>query len=529
MQDIWPPPPARPILVIILMKRIFTTAFAALVSAALAAAAPKKEAATPDEIIPTPIEVQQNEGKRPKYKQPLDVSDTAPAPTVLPLVPEKGERIVFIGNSLAERMQHHGHFETLLYKAFPDAQITFRNLGYPGHTPAFRPEAGLENPWAFPGAEKFRPEINAHYGKGHYPMPDEWLTILGADTIVAFFGFNESYDGIDGVENFKAELGAFADHTLSVAYNGVAAPRLVLVTPIAMEDHPGYHLPDAAERTKILAAYAKAVREVAEEKKVGFIDLFSRSAKRFKRTAASGPLTINGIHLSDKGYQELAPFLFEGLFGNAKLSEKVDDKLLREAIYDKSWLWRNDYRMLNGVHVYGGRWLPYGNVNYPEEIEKIRQMAALRDENISKIARGKSNTVVVDDAQTRPLTPVQTNYKPSEKTGSSDYLLEAEALKKFTLPEGFEVSVFATEQEFPLLQNPAQMMFDNAGRLWVSVVPSYPHYKPGAPCPTTSFLSSKTPTATAAPTNKPSLQTVCTFPSDSSWRPRASIFPRNPS
>jgi hypothetical protein len=30
--------------------------------------------------------------------------------------------------------------------------------------------------------------------------------------------------------------------------------------------------------------------------------------------------------------------------------------------------------MLNGVHAYGRRWAPYGNFNYPEEIEKIRQM-----------------------------------------------------------------------------------------------------------------------------------------------------------
>ncbi len=443
--------------------------------------------AAPPEVIPTPIVVQQ-EGNRPKYKQPLDLGDAVPAPTTLPLKIAKGERIVFIGNSLAERMHHYGHFEALLYKSYPGAEITFRNLGYPGHTPAFRPEAAQPNPWAFPGGEKYRPEINAHNGKGHYPMPDEWLTILEADTIVAFFGFNESFDGPEGVENFKAELGAFVDHSLSRAYNGKSAPRLVLVSPVAMEAHPDYHLPDADARNQALAAYTKAIKQVAAAKKVGFIDLFSRTLERFKKSAASGPLTINGVHLGDKGYEELAPLLYEHLFGKTSASEKIDDQLLREAIYDKSWFWRNDYRMLNGVHAYGQRWQPYGNVNYPEEIEKIRQMTVLRDANIWKIAQGKSNTLEVDDAQTRPLTPVQTNYAPSEKTGSPDYLLEEEALKKFTLPEGYEVSVFATEQEFPLLQNPAQMLFDNAGRLWVSVVPSYPHYKPGGDLPNDKLL-----------------------------------------
>ena len=56
---------------------------------------------------------------------------------------------------------------------------------------------------------------------------------------------------------------------------------------------------------------------------------------------------------------------------------------------DKAWFWRNDYRMLNGVHAYGRRWAPYGNFNYPEEIEKIRQMTVLRDRNIWAIARGQ--------------------------------------------------------------------------------------------------------------------------------------------
>ena len=140
---------------------------------------------------------------------------------------EKGEKIVFIGNSLAERMTHYGHFESLMYQAMPEKNITFRNMGFPGHTPAFRPEAGQPDPWAIPAGKTYHPEINAHCGKGHYPKPDEWLTILEADTIVAFFGFNESFDGMEGLENFKNELSALVDHTLKSAYNGESSPHLV--------------------------------------------------------------------------------------------------------------------------------------------------------------------------------------------------------------------------------------------------------------------------------------------------------------
>lgn len=441
--------------------------------------------AGPEVITTITSEEQQREDRlRPEYLQPTDVKQ--PTATILPLQPRDGESIVFIGNTLAARMEHYNFFETSLQKQFGGKDITFRNMGYPGHTPAFRPEAGREDPWAFPGAKEFRPEIKAHLGIGHYPKPDDWLTIVKASTIVAFFGFNESFDGLEGVDNFKNELRAFVDHTLSRSYERTdAAPRLVLATPIAMQQHPGFSLPDAKQRNAILKAYADAVGQVAAEKKVGLVDLFTPTTSWFENT--SDPLTINGIHLTSVGYQKLAPVIMQQLFGSSP--SVATDSLLHKAVQDKAWFWRNDYRMLNGVHAYGRRWAPYGNFNYPEEIAKIRQMTVLRDQNIWAIAQGKSSTLEVDDSATRPLTPVETNYQISEKNGSTSFLKsEKEALEKFSLPDNYEVSMFASEQQFPNLGNPAQMKFDNKGRLWVSTLPSYPHYKPGGARPNDMLL-----------------------------------------
>ena len=56
-----------------------------------------------------------------------------------------------------------------------------------------------------------------------------------ADIIIAFFGYNESFQGAAGLANYKAELDAFIKHTLSQQYNGNAAPQLALVSPIAFE------------------------------------------------------------------------------------------------------------------------------------------------------------------------------------------------------------------------------------------------------------------------------------------------------
>jgi len=434
----------------------------------------------------TPNEVQQKDQVRPEFLQPVPISKNAAA-TSLPFKPRDGETIVFLGNSLAARMEHYHFFESSLHQQFPKQQLTFRNMGFPGHTPAFRPEAGTDDPWAFPGAEKFRPEINAHLGIGHYPSPDEWLTIVKANTIVAFFGFNESFDGMDGLGNFKNELRAFVDHTLSRSYERAdSAPRLVLATPIAMQQHPDYFLPSADERNALLKAYADAVNSVADEKKVGFLDLFSPTLGWFSN--AKDPLTINGVHLSENGYRKLAPVIMQQLFGSDAKPVK-NETLLYRAVQDKSWFWRNDYRMLNGVHAYGRRWAPFGNFNYPEEIEKIRQMTVLRDQNIWAIAQGKSATIEVDDSNTRTLTSVETNFQISEKNGTTNFLkTEKEALETFTLPDGYEASLFASEQQFPNLGNACQMRFDNRGRLWVSTLPSYPHYKPGDTRPNDMLL-----------------------------------------
>ncbi len=416
--------------------------------------------------------------ERPVYEQPSDPSASA-EPVTIPYAPREGERLVFIGNSLGERLLEHGYFETALQKRFPGSRITFRNMCHPADTPGFRAHPARKTQWAFPGAETFHPDKQTHHGIGHYPYPDEWLTILKADTIVAFFGFNESFDGLGGLANFKAELAAFVQHTLSQAYNGTTAPRLILATPIAFEDRSDdYDLPNGEAENARLTAYSKAILEVAAEAQVGAIDLLTPSQRWFADDG--NDLTLNGCHLNEAGCKKLSTFLADALVGPGNPSNG-DTAKLREAILDKNWLWHNDYRMLNGVHVWGQRWAPYGNVNYPEEIEKIRQMTELRDERIWALAQG--GNAKVDDSKTRSLTPVKTNYNRPIK-----YLDTPAAKSKFHLPEGYKIELFASEEQFPDLQNPCQMAFDAKGRLWVTTVPSYPHYKPGAERPNDKIL-----------------------------------------
>jgi len=150
---------------------------------------------------------------------------------------------------------------------------------------------------------------------------------------------------------------------------------------------------------------------------------------------------------------------------------------------EKNWMWHNDYKIPNGVHVFGRRYDPFGPDNYPAEQKKIREMTLIRDTAIWMAANGKKMDMAASDAKTSILPPVQTNYKPKDPNAALRYLYGQEALDKFTLAPGYKIDLFASESEFSDLANPVQISFDNKGRLWVAVMPTYPHWKPGDPKP----------------------------------------------
>jgi putative membrane-bound dehydrogenase-like protein len=52
-----------------------------------------------------------------------------------------------------------------------------------------------------------------------------------------------------------------------------------------------------------------------------------------------------------------------------------------------------------------------------------------------------------------------------------------ESLAAFTLAEGYEINLYASELTAPL-HSPCAMTFDSLGRLWVTCIPSQPHAKP---------------------------------------------------
>ena len=124
-----------------------------------------------------------------------------------------------------------------------------------------------------------------------------------ADVIFAFFGFNESFAGRRGLDKFKGELDKWIKDTQGKKYSD-KAPRIVLFSPIAVENLKNPDLPDGTDLNKQIKPYADAMAEVAKANNVPFVDLFEPTQELYKN--AFQPLTINGIHMTEYGDERLA-------------------------------------------------------------------------------------------------------------------------------------------------------------------------------------------------------------------------------
>jgi putative heme-binding domain-containing protein len=389
------------------------------------------------------------------------------SPSSIPLQFIDGERIAFVGNSTAERLDMFGTFETLLHERFPTRHLVVRNFARPADEVARRDRGG------------------------NYTALDDPLAAFGADTYLLFFGFNESFAGPAGVEQFTKQYESFLDG-FAKQYprdDTKAAPRFVVVSPIAVEPSGDPLMPDADAQNKTLALYRDAAKAAAAKRDIAFVDLFDSTREKFGAEPGL-QFTINGCHVNEKGDEVVAAALDRGLFGpppEQRLDAAAVAKL-KAAVTDKSWIHMQDHRMVNGWYVYGGR-RTWDTETFPREYLKLRNMAAVRDRYVWDIAAGKPVPPQPDDSQTGELFQPQTRFgeprqKYSEDQERGPTIKSPEELAaSCEVPPGFEIKLFADERRFPEIANPVQLGFDSKGRLWMSTMPSYPQWEPGQPKP----------------------------------------------
>ncbi len=365
-----------------------------------------------------------------------------PTPTVLPLQLRKGERIALIGGTLLDRSQRFGQFEAMLQQRFPQHELRVRHLAWSADAIDLQP----------------RPD--------NFADTEQHLKHERADVIFAAFGFNESFAGQAGLPDFRRKLSSYLAGLKSKAYNGGAAPRVVLVSPIANENVKGVA---AADRNNAaIKMYFEVMREVAREQQVGFADVFADTHRAM--LSPGGDLTIDGAHLTKEGDRLFSAALFQQVFGEQP--PELSDALC-EAVVAKNREFFRRFRPLNTFYYTGGRNKTYGYLDFLPAMRNFDLMVANRDRRIWDIAQGKRVSPRIDDSNVPPLP------QSLQSRGANEWMSAENERQAFNVDPRFDVNLFAGEEQFPDLANPIQMRWDSRGRLWVSCSTTYPHVYPG--------------------------------------------------
>lgn len=287
----------------------------------------------------------------------------------------QGDTVVFLGNTLAERMQHFNHFETLLMTRFPELRLRVRNLGWSADTITLQP----------------RP---LNFGDAAQHLEQQ-----KADVIFAFFGLNESFDGEAGLTAFEENLDGYLKTQLAARYNGRTAPRVALVSPLAHERLPRLRHVDVDARNRELERYTAAMRRVAARHPIAFVDLFTPTRDLMAQMPAPVTLTINGIHLNAHGDAVVGRLLMQALgFDGPQNREAAGAMLtrleeLRDEIREKNQQFFYRWRPVNAEYVVGRRVEPFGSVSFPPEMQQLDRIVADLDRRIWKQAAALKGVV----------------------------------------------------------------------------------------------------------------------------------------
>jgi len=342
--------------------------------------------------------------------------------------------VVFTGGANMLYLQQAGHLEAILVKAAAPARVKFRDLSWEADT-VFRLGTDIER-----------------WRKDGFGRRDDQFKRVGATVFIAQFGQLECLEGSDGVARFTEAYGKLLD-----AFSRQAR-MVVLVTPPPFEKPPSDLIPDLTLRNADLSLYVKATRELAEKRELLLVDLF---------TGGRGGLMDNGMHVTPGAQVKVAHAIAKQL--GVKIPAAPALGSLRQAVIEKHRLWYDYWRPANWKLLYGDdsrRVFTRGGKDYipfREEWKSLLPLIDKADERVWKVASGGK-----DPGPNRPA--------PEKLHGDPGADIEKE-LEAFTVLDGFEVNLFASEREG--LTSPLAVRWDPSGRMYVTVTTVYPHVWPG--------------------------------------------------
>lgn len=291
--------------------------------------------------------------------------------------------MALIGATFIERAQEYGYLEVALTTRWPDRNITFRNLGWSGDdvTGESRLYFGTAG-----GITKREEGIDRLFST---------LELVDPTVAIMAYGANEAYRGQAGLGEFLDSYNRLLDR---LAPTGV---RIVLLSPIQQENL-GPPFPDPAAHNANLELYTEAIRQLAAQRNLRFVDLF-HGLQEFKEPGVF--LTDNGIHLTAAGYLYAALALEAGLGlevpkltadgsgtagGRIELSEEAE--ALRRLIIEKDRLFFHRQRPHNDTYLRGFRENEQGN--NAVEITQFDPLVTDKDRQINESKRRLPRSLV---------------------------------------------------------------------------------------------------------------------------------------
>ena len=207
-------------------------------------------------------------------------------------------RIVLLGGTLIANMEKYGYFETAITSRWPNHDISFRNLAWPGDDVfgTARSQFGSAHntkSWQPPEAEE---------GFGFEVLRKQIASAKPGSILISYGGemaFAEKEEDFENFEEGYKKLLSMLDPT---------GATLILLTPPKQQAFDSLS-PVPSLVNERLARVRNTIAQIATEQNYPFIDLYEDLLPEKQDLN----LTHNGIQLTEKGHKVLAEVLLEKL------------------------------------------------------------------------------------------------------------------------------------------------------------------------------------------------------------------------
>ena len=268
---------------------------------------------------------------------------------------KSNDRVALIGSGMIERARLNGELETSLQLS-PGKEVNglrFRNLGWSGDSVFNDSRAYFGKPNE--GRKRLRKLVSEwqpqvvmlNYGASEALSVDQGWTDDRSAAARSAGGMEKSLAVfIEGYQQLIDDIKKDASKNLR---------EIVIISPPPFENL-GAPLPDHKENNARLAKFCDALRSLAEKNQVRFVDLFAIfEGDKFSGELATTPLTHDGLHFSDKGYQQLAQKLALGLgYPSHTPSDAAQPAIekMRQTIIEKNRLFFHRWRPANETYLF---------------------------------------------------------------------------------------------------------------------------------------------------------------------------------